>query len=168
MRHKGIFPHKRSGGNEIGGQNPSLFPHCADLILVISLAFCVKLYFYHSIKKDREDALSSDLRWGLTLTSLSPIHPAHHFCRRSYWLHITTTMTVLSTLRGGAGGGESDDDYRWTMGAPVRLSARPIPSRTRKWYHFYAAGTTTIWRRDPVKKSTSRTQQAKSFVVRMS
>ena len=131
-------------------------------------SFLREALFLSQHKKGSGDALSSDLRWGLTLTSLSPIHPAHHFCRRSYWLHITTTMTVLSTLRGGAGGGESDDDYRWTMGAPVRLSARPIPSRMWKWYHFYAAGTTTIWRRDPVKKSTSRTQQAKSFVVRMS
>ena len=76
MRHKGIFPHKRSGGNEIGGQNPSLFPHCADLILVISLAFSVKLYFYHSIKKDREDALSSDLALRVNL-NLSLANPSH-------------------------------------------------------------------------------------------
>jgi len=40
---------------------------------VISLAFSVKLYFYFSIKKVREDALSSILALRVNLNSLSPI-----------------------------------------------------------------------------------------------
>ena len=75
--------------------------------------------------------MSTDLALRVNLTSLSPNHSRHpHHAsdqvstRQSYvclpphsMIMITcqSTMTLLSTLRGGEGGGESDDDWERRM-----------------------------------------------------